>query len=149
MFENDPEILPGWKLSVDEPENGIYQVTLFHQSGKSTTNTDSDFDQAVRSCQEQAYNIEKEFSNEWGRFLFETCRIKLAGKNVVEEVYHAMHFGSWLIELQHKRLVYDGNEGRLRLQVKSENGWAGSGSVHDIQTLNIYQLETLIHEMKI
>src|ERR1044072_4891660 len=123
MFESDPEILAGWKMSYDEISNGSYRVTMNRDSGEREVVLDADFDRAVRLCQEQAFETERKISNNWGRFVFDTCRLKMGGRQIVEEIYHSLHFGSWVIELPVKRLVFDGREDLLMLQFKSDEAW--------------------------
>jgi hypothetical protein len=148
MFESDPEILPGWKMSADEVSNNVYKVVLTDLYGRKAEITNDDFDYAVRLCQEKAFEIEKQVSKSWGRFLYEIFRLKLSGRSISEEVYHEMHFGSWLIKLAEKRIVYDGKDGLLMLQLNTGDAWTTIKTIKDIKALSIYQVEELIQELK-
>src|SRR5690606_7004236 len=78
--------------------------------------TDHNIERALDTCERYAFDIEKQISKNWGRFLFDYSILKLSGKSVTEQKYHSEAFGSWYIVCNNKRLIYDGRDQVLIIQ---------------------------------
>jgi len=101
--------LPGWTLTFDEVSNNVYKVNLTDNFGRQGGTTDSDLDAAIATCESYAFDIERQFSKNWTRFLYDTCILKLQNKGIIEKQYHAETFGSWYILLK-DRILFDGRD---------------------------------------
>lgn len=56
------------------------------------------------------------------KFLFDLCLNTLEDLNV-EKNFEEQHFGSWIVLLKNKRIVYDGRDHWLISQIKEGNNW--------------------------
>jgi len=125
---NATEILPGWTFTFDEVSNNIYRVTLTDKFGRQTSTTDTDLEQAIKTCESYAFEIERQISKGWTKFLFDTCILKLGDKTIIEKQYHEETFGSWYILLD-KRIILDNREAVFCVQKCNENNWIDTQSI--------------------
>src|SRR5258708_4722399 len=114
--------LPGWTTKINESSNGVFIVSLVDGYGRKVGNNDVDADVTIMKAMEGAFDIEKQISLNWNRFLFDICNVNLQGL-VTESKYEDKHFGSWLIELVGKRIIYEGRDHWLISQLKKDDKW--------------------------
>lgn len=122
-IKNKTEILPGWTLFFDEVSNNVYKVTLTDEYGRQASTTDTDLEEAIKTAENYAFDIEKQISKNWNKFLFDTCVLKLGDTIITEKHYHNEVFGSWYLVLDNKRLVLDGKDFILNIQVFKDDNW--------------------------
>ena len=115
--------LPGWKINIDEISNGVFKVTLTDSCGRKAEKIDFATDETVERAISDAFEIEKQISQNWNLFLYEFAIQKLVNSESKHKEFNENAFGSWIIETQDKRLLYDGNESWLIFQTKSKNDW--------------------------
>ncbi|MCO4293927.1 hypothetical protein NF867_13765 [Solitalea sp. MAHUQ-68] len=115
--------IPGWKINIEEISNGAFRVTLTDAYGRKAEIVDSATDETIEKAIGDAFDIEKQISKNWNLFLYDLCIQRLGNANVKTKEYNDKAFGSWFIESQNKRLVYDGKDSWLIFQTKSTNGW--------------------------
>lgn len=65
-------------------------------------------------------NFEKQ-SGKWNKNLYDLCLSNM--KSVLSSKYDHEAFGSWQIECENKRLIYDGKDSWLILQNRNINDW--------------------------
>ena len=124
-LRNGNQILPNWKLHFEEVSNNVYQVELTDAFGRQSSTTDDDLEKAITACEAYAFDIEKQISKNWGRFLFDYSLLKLNGRPISNQVYDDKVFGSWYIDRESRRLNYEGRDGVLLIEFsKPDNaGW--------------------------
>jgi len=122
---NGNQILPNWKLHFEEVSNSVYHVELTDDLGRQASTTDEDLEKAITTCEGYAFEIEKQISKNWGRFLFDYSLLKLTGRPISKQVYEDKVFGSWYIDCESKRLNYEGRDDVLSIEaIKPGNaGW--------------------------
>jgi hypothetical protein len=104
-------------LTFDEVSNNVYKVTLTDHFGRQAETTDSDLENAVTTVEAFAFDIQKQISNGWNKFLYDTCIIKLGDKKIIEKQYHDEAFGSWYILLTDNRILFEGRDFIFCIQV--------------------------------
>jgi len=109
-------------MTITEVSNGVYQVVMRDRHGRLVELTDDDLELATAKAQGDAFLIEKQISSNWNRFLFELSGLLLQDLPA-KNIYHEMHFGSWVIEWNKMRLVYDGRDSWLTLQQADNDIW--------------------------
>jgi hypothetical protein len=122
------EILPGWTLTFDEVSNNVYKVTLRDRFGRLSETTDRDLENAIMTVETFAFDMQKQISKGWNKFLYNTCIIKLGDKKIVEKQYHDEVFGSWYILLTDNRILLDGRDFNFCIQVY-KNEWVDTTSI--------------------
>ncbi len=115
--------IPGWTMFIDEISNGVYKVTLKNNNGNVVEITDLELDTTIERAIEGAFDLEKQTSMNWNLFLYDLASQRLSDKEFMVKEYTEKAFGSWTIELQNKRLVFDGKDSLLILQCKSLDRW--------------------------
>lgn len=115
--------LPGWLLSINEESNCVYKIILQDAYGRKVEITDTEIDNTIQRAISDAFEIEKQISENWNRFLFELCVQNLDYGDTISKEYNNQAFGSWYLETPYKRLVYDGENNWLLFQVKLEDNW--------------------------
>jgi hypothetical protein len=120
MKENS---IPGWTINVDEVSNGVYKVTMTDAYGRKAEIIDSATDETIEKAISDAFDIEKQISTNWSLFLYNLAVQKLPITIITNREYYDKAFGSWIIEGQDKRLVYDGRDYWLVFQTKSNSDW--------------------------
>ena len=127
-IRNGTEILPGWTLTFNEVSNSVYKVTLTDKFGRQISTTDTDLEQAIKTCESYAFDIERQISKSWTKFLFDTCILKLWDKTIIEKQYHEETFGSWYILLDN-RIVLDNRDAVFYIQAYKEGIWIDKQSI--------------------
>jgi hypothetical protein len=115
--------IPGWTINIDEISNGVFKVTLTDAYGRVAEIVDNATDETIEKAIGDAFDIEKQISQNWNLFLYELAVEKLADKDIEGKEYNENVFGSWFIERKDKRLVYDGEDSLLIFQTKTKNDW--------------------------
>ncbi len=115
--------IPGWTINIDEVSNGVFKVTLRDAYGHKAEIIDNATGETIERAIGDAFDIEKEISLNWNLFLYNLAVQKLSDKKVEHKAYNDEAFGSWFIERQDKRLVYDGKDSWLVFQTKIKNDW--------------------------
>jgi len=124
MIKNRADTLPGWTLKFEKVSNNVYKVTLTDKNGRQAATTDTDLEKAVSICEGFAFDIERQVSKSWKKFLFDTCLLKSDDKKLTKQVYHAEAFGSWYVEYGDKRIVLDGIDFVIHSQHFFDDAWA-------------------------
>ena len=115
--------LPGWTTKIDEISNGIFRVTLTDSFGRKTEIVDNATEDTIQRAYQDAFDIEKQVSKNWNRFLYDLCISQLADTTITTKNYNDKTFGSWLIEINNKRLVYIGKNSWLVTQTRTDEKW--------------------------
>jgi hypothetical protein len=115
--------IPGWTIYIDEVSNGMFKVTLTDAYGRKAEIIDNATDETIERAIGDAFDIEKQISQNWNLFLYDLAVQKLADKDIKNKEYNDKVFGSWFIERQDKRLVYDGKDSWLIFQTKTNDNW--------------------------
>jgi len=119
---NKPTQLPGWTARIAEVSNGVYNIVLLDSHGRKVEITGADLDAAMKESLEGAFAVEKQISLNWNKFLFDLCLNTLEDLSV-EMNFEEKHFGSWIVLLKNKRILYDGRDHWLISQIKKGNNW--------------------------
>jgi DNA mismatch repair ATPase MutS len=127
--------IPGWTINIDEISNGVFKVTLTDGYGRKAEIIDNATDETIEKGIGDAFDLEKQISQNWNLFLYDLAVQKLADVDIKDKDYNDKAFGSWFIERQDKRLVYDGKDSWLILQTKTNNDWT------DIDTIKKDELK--------
>jgi hypothetical protein len=143
-MKNGTEILTGWTLSFEEVSNNVYKVKLTDKFGREVETTDFDLDKALTTVEKYAFDIEKQISKNWNKFLYDTCVLKLQDKVIVEKHYTENAYCSWFILLNENKIILDGRDFYFCLQVH-KNHWV------DIETVKMSELtlENFINVIKL
>jgi hypothetical protein len=115
--------IPGWTINIDEISNSVFKVTLTDAYGRKAEIIDNATDETIERTISDAFDIKKQVSKNWNLFLYDLCNQKLGDIDIKTKEYNDKAFGSWFIERQNKRLVYDGKDAWLIFQTKSKNDW--------------------------
>jgi len=115
--------IPGWTINIDEISNGVFKVTLTDTFGRKAELVDNATDETIERAVGNAFDIEKQISKNWNLFLYDFSIQKLGDTDIQSKEYNDKAFGSWLIEKQDKRLVYNGKDSWLIFQTKTKGGW--------------------------
>ncbi len=127
--------IPGWTINIDEISNGVFKVTLTDAYGRKAEIIDNATDETIERAISDAFDIENQTSQNWNLFLYDLAVQKLSDKDIKNKEYNNQAFGSWFIERQDKRLVYDGKDSWLILQTKTKGDWT------DIDTIKKDELK--------
>ena len=142
MPKNGDYILPYWSLYYEEVSNNVYHVDLIDSYGREASTTYHDLEKAIATCEEYAFEIEKQISKSWGRFLYEYALLKLPENSSSEHKYHHEAFGSWYIVCDEKRLIHDGKNDLLITQDKKSD-WIEHNSKSAKEITFRYYLEQI------
>ena len=115
--------IPGWTINIDEISNNVFKITLTDAYGRKAEIIDTATDETIEKAIGYAFDIEKQISQNWNLFLYELAFQKLADKDIKDKQYREKRFGSWFIERQDKRLIYDGKDSWLIFQTKNKGDW--------------------------
>lgn len=115
--------LPGWTSKIEEISNGVFKVTLIDSFGRKAEIIDDATEETIQKALSYAFDIEKQISKKWDKFLYDFCLSQFADTVSVQKMYNENDFGSWSIEVDSKRLLYIGKNSRLVSQTKSDNRW--------------------------
>ena len=108
-------------------------MTLTDSFGRQAETTDIDLEKAIETVESYAFDIQKQISKGWNKFLYDTCIVKLGDKKIIEKQYHDETFGSWYILLTDNRILLDGRDLLFCIQVY-KNDWV------DTTTINLSEL---------
>jgi len=123
--------LPGWTTKIDEISNGVFKVTLTDKFGRKAEVVDNATDETIDKTLSYAFDIERKVSSNWNKFLFDFCLLRIKDKRITKQSYNDKDFGSWLIEVVDKRLLYLGKESWLVSQIQSDNKWFDNFIIKD------------------
>lgn len=132
-MKNGQEILAGWTLSFEEVSNSVYNVKLTDKFGRKTETTDSDLHKALITVENYAFDIEKQISDGWNKFLYDTSILKLKDKVIIEKHYTEKAYCSWFILLNENKIILDGRDFYFCIQIY-KNHWV------DIETIKMSEL---------
>lgn len=107
---NGIQVLPNWILRFNEVSNNVYYVSLTDSFGRVATSTDDDIYNAIKVCEEYAFDIEKQISKNWKDFLFEYTMLKLKDADSLCNGMNGYAYGSWSIKVNEKIFFYDGRD---------------------------------------
>jgi hypothetical protein len=139
--------LPGWSTQIDEISNGVLKVVLTDQFGRKAEVTDNATNETIERAINDAFEIEKQISKNWNLFLYDLCLLNLPKEQISRKEYHHQDFGSWLVELESKRIVLDGKDFTLSLQLKDDLNWEDQ-IVIEKDNLNYLKISDLIATTK-
>lgn len=115
--------IPDWTTYIDEISNGVFKVTLTDAYGRKAEIIDNATEETIERAIGDAFDIEKQISQNWNLFLYDLAVQKLSDKDIKNKEYNGKAFGSWFIERQDKRVVYDGKDSWLIFQTKTKGDW--------------------------
>jgi hypothetical protein len=139
--------LPGWSTKIDEISNGVFKVVLSDKFGRKAEVTDNATDETIERAINDAFEIEKQISKSWNKFLYDLCLQNLPEDEITKAEYNDQAFGSWVVELENKRIVLDGKDFTLFLQLKDEQNWEDH-IVIEKDNLNYFKISDLIATTK-
>lgn len=115
--------IPGWTMNIDEISNKVFKVTLTDSFGRKVEIIDNVTDETIERAIAEAFDMEKQISQNWNLFLYDLAVQKLASNDFKNKEFNDKVFGSWFIERQDKRLIYDGKDSWLIFQTKTNDIW--------------------------
>ena len=115
--------LPGWSTKIDEISNGVFNVVLTDQFGRKAEVTDHATNETIERGINDAFEIERQISKNWNKFLYDLCLQNLPKDQITQTEYNDQAFGSWFVELGNKRIVLDGKDFTLFSQIKVNQDW--------------------------
>lgn len=113
------QILEGWKLNVEEVSNCVYKIEFVNRSGRVVGCTDHDYERGIETCINYAFDVEKQISKNWNKFVFNLLKYKFEKKKLEEEIYNEEIFGSCIFRQKNKRIILDGKESSIEYQKKT------------------------------
>jgi hypothetical protein len=147
MTDNNKEILPGWTLKVDEVSAGAYRITLIDQDGRKAEVVDDYNDLTLDKCTDYAFEIEKQTTRTWNKFLYDFASLRLKSLKLHEKEYHDKDFGSWTIQTKDKRLLLDGRDGRLIYEEKQQSDWVDKETIKDFRLVTLEQFKNFTNKI--
>jgi hypothetical protein len=109
-LRNHDQILPNWILHFDEVSNNVFKIVLTDGFGRQAATTDHDLYRGVKTCEGYAFDIERQVSKDWSRFLFECSMLKLQERVTFSNGNPKNAYGSWGIMEKDKTLTYEGKD---------------------------------------
>ena len=109
-LRNGNQILPNWTLHFDEVSNNVYKVVLTDAFGREASTTDQDLERAIKTCEGYAFDIERQISKNWSRFLFDYTMLKLQDIVTILSGDPENAYGSWGVRVKDKILTYEGRD---------------------------------------
>lgn len=134
--------IPGWQTHIDEILNGVFKVIVTDANGRKAEIIDNATDETIERAVGYAFDIEKQISLNWNLFLYELAIKRLSAISFVKKEYDNKAFGSWLIEKYDKRLIYDGKESYLIIQIRVNDEWEELESINksNLKYMNFIKL---------
>lgn len=139
--------LPGWTTKIDEISNGVFKATLLESYGWKAEVIDISTDETIDKTLSDAFDIEKQVSKNWKKFLYDFCFSRLIYDLITETLYNEKDFGSWIIEVNDKRLLFLGKESWLVSQTKSDNKWFDNFIIKD-EELTYSTVSVFLNQMQ-
>jgi hypothetical protein len=139
--------LPGWTTKIDEISNGVFKVTLTDNYGRKAEVIDNATDETIDRTLSDAFDIEKQVSMNWNKFLYDFCFSRLTDNSITSNSYNDKDSSSWLIEVNDKRLLFLGKESWLVSQTKSDNKWFDNFIIKD-EELNYKTVNLFLNQMQ-
>ena len=139
--------LPGWTTKIDEISNGVFKATLLESYGWKAEVIDIATDETIDKTLSDAFDIEKQVSKNWKKFLYDFCFSRLIYDLITETLYNEKDFGSWIIEVNDKRLLFLGKESWLVSQTKSDNKWFDNFIIKD-EELTYSTVSVFLNQMQ-
>ena len=115
--------IPGWCIKIDEVSSGVYKVTLTDTDGRKAEVVDKASDDTINLAKDYAFDIERRVKRPWNKFLFEFCLLNVVDEHITSSEFHDSVFGSWIIQVGNKRIVYDGKYFCLIYQTQKNDKW--------------------------
>ena len=147
MRDNTKEILPGWTLKVDEFNSGGYRITLTDRDGRKAEVVDDYNDVTLDKCVDYAFEIEKQTKRNWNKFLFDFAYGGLKNLKSLKQEYHDEAFGSWMIQINDKRLLLDGRDGWLIYEQRQDSDWVEKETIKNFNTVTLDQFKSFIKKI--
>lgn len=138
--------IPGWTIKIEEIVYGIFKVTLTDAYGRKAEIIDQAIDETVERAKSAAFDIEKQISSNWNLFLYNLCLQKLSGVEIGRAEFEEKTFGSWVVEINNKRLIFDGKDSWLILQTKSNYDWMDTAIIKNNE-LNYFNFLNQINSL--
>ncbi len=146
---NNKEIFIDWTLSYKEVSNNVYKVELIDKYGRQASYVDSNLENAIDTSIGYAFDIQKQLNKNWNKFLFDVCKLKLSGFNIIEANYDEQIFGSWGIYLPDVKIILDGRESIIYTENKQGNNLYSGRKTLKIADLSYDQLKSMLTSMEI
>jgi len=146
LLKNDQSItplVPGWWFDIEEVSNCHYVLSGRDQYGRSVSCDGSDVSKLLETGRDYAVNIALQVSRNRQKFLYEYFCLRLGNENISESQYEEKVFGSWIIYFFNKRIVLDGKESLLIVQVQNNKDWEDL-VVEDIRAITPEKINGLI-----
>lgn len=138
--------LPGWKIYIDEIYNGVFKVTLTDPYLRKAEVTNDATTETIDLAKSYAFDIEKQVSQNWNKFLFDLFLIESEPSKIIKQDYNERAFGSWYFEFEYKRLILDGKDFLMISQSKCDNKWMDNASI-GIKDLTYSKYLTIINDV--
>ena len=116
--------IPGWTIKADEFSPGVFRVTLTDKDGRRAEVVDNATDAAIDLAKDYAFDIEKKLKRPWNKFLYDFCLLNIGDRPISTKGYNDLAFGSWIVELNNQRLIYDGKDFWLIYQTRDNGEWS-------------------------
>jgi hypothetical protein len=145
--KNNPELFAGWTLEAKEVSNGVTFFEMTDSNGCQVSCKDDNYERGLNNCISFAFDVEKQISRNWNKFLYELFKYELNNLEFIEDKYSELVFGSWIISLEKKRIILDGKESELILQKKNIfKNWSEVKSIklNNVTFENITELKNFI-----
>jgi len=144
------KILPDWTIVTEEISNNVFLFTVQNIHGNEIEFNESDYEKGLQRCFSEAFEMEANLRKDLNKFYFDTF-IKLIDKNEIsEEHYDNEIFGSWYIRLNKMRIVLDGRDFELRIEIKKmhlKNDWVEKKSFNIRNGLKYSDIDLIIKEV--
>lgn len=138
--------IPGWTLVTEEISNGIFKATLTDICGRKAEMIDNTIDETIEKTVSSAFDIEKRISQNWSLFLFELAIQNVSEKDDIVKDYSHNSFGSWFIESREKRLIFDGRDSLLLIEVRDRAEWKDTETITNDE-LNYTNFVRLVNQL--
>ena len=117
--KNNLEVFAGWTLEAKEVSNGVTFFEMTDSNVCQVSCKDDNIERGLNNCISFAFDVEKQISRNWNKFLYELFKYELNNLEFIEDKYSEIFFGSWIISLEKKRIILDGKDSELILQKKN------------------------------
>ncbi len=115
-IEPGRELLPGWRLEIREVSNSVYNVQLRDAHGRISETTSTDIDEACITCANYAFDIERQISRNWSKFLYELCLLEL--RDVM--LRHEANTPGWTVQTTRKKISLVSGAESLKIELHDD-----------------------------